>query len=257
MKRNYPLSRIAFVLAVGFLLPDNGLAAGVSCLNTSSGPNFTLNGGYWQSSTAFGPASLTITPRRDNEWTGLFTVQGNTYSVTGEIDANGNLEFSSGRTGVRGTGTLQDLTRGGALLTGTYRLSSREQGQIVLLQNFSQPPDPPDIAGSWLGTFTNILCLLTGTDELTIQQDRTPNGTPGTGFTGQETLDTIIYDFVGTIDGSGNFVRIGVSDQGFIIGGGKLESGQLSLITVQNSSQGGSVGGVNPSWTIQGIAERL
>ena len=130
---------------------------------------------------------------------------------------------------------MQDLTRGGALLTGTYRLSSGDQGGIVLLQNFSQPPDPLDIAGSWNGTFTNVYCLLTGTVEFVIQQDRTPNGTPGTGFMGQETLDAMIYDFVGTIDGSGNFVRIGVSDEGFVMEGGKVESGRLTAESWRDS----------------------
>jgi hypothetical protein len=76
---------------------------------------------------------------------------------------------------------------------------------------------------------------LTGTDELTIQQDRTPNGTPGTGFTGQETIDSIIYDFVGTIDAEGNVARIGVSDQGFFIGGGAVESDEINAITVGRS----------------------
>ena len=167
-----------------------------------------------------------------------------------QTDSNRNLKFSCGRTGVKGTGTLQDLTRGGALLTGTYRLSSGDQGEILLLQNFSQPPDPgpPDIAGFWTGTLTNILCLLTGTDELTIQQDRTPNGTPGTGFTGQETQDMISYDFVGTIDGEGNWVRIGVSDLGFIIEGAKVEDDQ---ITAHNASVALSKGwrGIEIHWS--------
>jgi hypothetical protein len=138
-----------------------------------------------------------------------------------------------------------------------YRLSSGDQGKVDLLRNFTQPPDPgpPDISGSWRGTFENILSLMSRTHELTIQQDHTPNGTPGTELRGQESIATIVYDFVGTIDAGGNFVRIGVSDQGFIISGGKLESGQLSLITVQNSGQSG-VGGVNPSWIVQGLAER-
>jgi hypothetical protein len=185
-----------------------------------------------------GPAALTITPQGGNEWTGLLTIQDTTYSVTGETDANGNLKFSSGRTGVKGRGKLQDLTRGGALLTGTYRLSSGDQGEIVLLQNFSQPPDPPDINGSWLGTFENVLCLMTGTFEWLVHQDRTPNGTPSTGFTGQETIDTIICDFVGTIDGSGNFVRIGVSDEGLLIEGGKIESGHLTANSARQSPGG-------------------
>ena len=235
MKRNYSLLKIALLVIVGcgFLLPHSGWAVGGSCLGLGSGGTFALNAGFWQSSVVpllHGPAALTITPGGGNEWTGLLTIQDVTYSVTGKTDSNGNLKFNSGRTGVKGTGTLQDLTRGGALLIGTYRLSSGDQGEILLLQNFSQPPDPgpPDIAGSWSGDFTNILCLLAGTLELMIQQDRTPNGTPGTGFTGQETLDTIIYDFVGTIDAAGNFVRIGVSDQGFLIDGGTFESGQLT-----------------------------
>jgi hypothetical protein len=42
----------------------------------------------------------------------------------------------------------------------------------------------------------------------------------------------IIYQFAGTVDGQGNFVRIGVSAQGFLIGGGKFESGQLTANSV-------------------------
>ena len=238
----YSLLKIALLIIIGygFLLPRSGQAEGTSCAPLSSGGSFSLNAGFWQASLApllHGPAALTITPTGGNAWTGLLTIQDITYSVTGKTDANGNVKFSSGRT-VKGTGKLQDLTRGGALLTGTYSLSSTDYGEIVLLQNFTQPPDPgpPDIAGSWSGTFTNILCLLTGTDEMTIQQDGTPNGTPGTGFTGQETQDMIIYDFVGTIDGEGNWVRIGVSDLGFSIEGAKLENGE---ITAHNTSIGG------------------
>jgi hypothetical protein len=244
MKRNYSLFRIAFVLAIGvaLLLPCNGWA-GTSCLAGSSGGAFSLNAGFWQSATpsAHGPAALTITPQGGNEWTGLFTIQDITYSVTGATDANGNLKFSSGRTGVKGTGKLQDLTRGGALLRGTYKLTSGDKGKIELLQNFTQPPDPempPDIDGSWLGTFDNVLCLMTGTVEWLVHQDRTPTGVPSTAFTGQETIETIIYDFVGTIDGEGNFVRIGVSELGFIIEGGKVESGELTANSVHESADG-------------------
>jgi hypothetical protein len=197
MRRNYSLFRIALLLVIGgaFLLPRNCRVDGTSCLGLSSGGSFSLNAGFWQAASPSqrGPAALTIALQEDNELTGLFTIQGNTYSVTGHWDANGNLEFRSGRPGVRGTGKLQDLTRGGALFQGSFKFSSGDKGEIILLQNFTQPPDPgpPDIAGSWLGTFTNILCLLAGTDELTIQQDRTPNDTPGTGFTGQETMDGV------------------------------------------------------------------
>jgi hypothetical protein len=84
---------------------------------------------------------------------------------------------------------------------------------------------------------------MTGTGELTIQQGRTPNGTPSTGFTGQETRDggtpaVILYQFAGAVDGQGNFVRIGVSAQGFLIEGGKFESGELTANTVQTSADG-------------------
>src|SRR5262245_14664683 len=240
MRRNYCLLRIALLLVIGgaFLLPRNCRADGTSRLGLSSGGTFSLNAGFWQaaSPSQHGPAALTIILQEDNELTGLFTIQGNTYSVTGHWDADGNLDFRSGRTRVRGEGKLQDLTRGGALFQGTFKFSSGEKGKVILLQNFTQPPDPgpPDISGSHRGTFTNILCLLAGTDELTIQQDHTPGGAPGTGFTGQETMDggtpaVVLYQFAGTIDGQGNFVRFGVSDQGFlIIEGGKLESGQLT-----------------------------
>jgi hypothetical protein len=78
-----------------------------------------------------------------------------------------------------------------------------------------------------------------------VQQDRTETGAPGTGFTGQETVDMggtpaiQLYQFAGTIDGQGNFVRIGVSEQGFVIEGGKLESGELTGHSVRNFADGG------------------
>ena len=254
MRRNYSLFRIALLLVIGgaFLLPRNCRADGTSCLGLSSGGSFSLNAGFWQAASPSqrGPAALTIVLQENNKLTGLFTIQGNTYSVTGDWDANGNLEFRSGRTGVRGAGKLQDLTRGGALFQGSFKFSSGEKGKVILLQNFTQPPDPgpPDIAGSWRGTFTNILCLLAGTDELTIQQDRTPAGAPGTGFAGQETRNggtpaVQLYQFAGTVDGQGNFVRIGVSDQGFFIEGGKFESGELTANSAQQSAgdDGGDV----------------
>jgi hypothetical protein len=183
-----------------------------------------------------GPAQLIVNSQVGNDWTGLLTIYGNTYSIMGKVDANGNLKFTSGRAGeIKGDGKWQDLTRGGALIFGSYKLASGDQGQVNFLGNSSQPPGtdmPPDISGSWRGTFTNVLSLMRGIDELMIQQGRTPNGAPSVGFAGQETMDggtpaIVLYDFVGTIDGGGNFVRIGVSDQGFLTSGGKLESGRL------------------------------
>src|SRR5262249_16766514 len=161
---------------------------------------------------------------------GVFTILGNTYSVRGDVDANGTVQFTTGRRGdVRGTGKLQDLTRGGALLLATYKLTSGDQGQVNFLRNFNQPPDPapPDIAGSYRGTFENPLSLMRGAFEWMVQQDRTPTGAHGTGFRGQETIGTTMNDFVGTIDGQGNFVRISVSAGEFFVGGGKIESGHL------------------------------
>jgi hypothetical protein len=184
---------------------------------------------------------LSQTP--DGEFQGVLTMLGNTYTVTGEMDANGNFEFRSrrGRTGVRGEGKWKDLTRGGALIHASFRLDSGDRGEMYFLQTFTQPPDPgpPDISGSWHGTFEDVLSLMRGTDELMIQQDRTPNGAPGTGFMGQETRDTIIYDLVGTIDTQRNFARIGVSARGFIMSGGAVESDELKVITVGLSETAG------------------
>jgi hypothetical protein len=104
---------------------------------------------------------------------------------------------------------------------------------------------PPDIAGDWRGTFQSSLSLMRGSTELRIQQDRTEAGTPGTGFMGQEARDMgtagiIIYDFVGTIDGLGNLVRIG-SARGFMpcIMGGNVQLGELNAHSVQNFFDGG------------------
>jgi hypothetical protein len=111
-------------------------------------------------------------------------------------------------------------------MLGTYKLaSSGDQGKIDLLRNFVDPPEPdtpPDIAGLWPGTFESALSLIRGAVEWSIQQDRTDTGAPSTAFSGTETRDTIIYDFVGTIDGEGNFVRIGLSADGMLIDSGNF-----------------------------------
>jgi hypothetical protein len=245
MKRNYFLFRIALLLAVGSVvrLPGSAWAQDVVIVGTYNG--FSQSTG---DPNVRGPAELMIISQTGNEWTGLLTILDNTYSVRGEVDADGTLDFTSGRTrGVTGTGQWQDLTRGGALIQASYKLSSGDQGEVDFVRNFTQPPDPgpPDISGSWSGTFENILSLVSGTVEWIVQQDRTPNGAPGTGFMGQETIDTVPYDFVGTIDGQGNFVRIGgwsgsagsIKNRPFI-GGGKVESGQLTATTVRHAADG-------------------
>jgi hypothetical protein len=124
-----------------------------------------------------------------------------------------------------------------ALVLATYKFTPLvgpiDQGKVDLLRGFQEPPEPevpPDIAGSWRGTFESSLSLMRGTDEWMVQQDRTRTGAPGTNFVGQETINVdtggiIIYGFVGTIDGRGNFVRVGNSAHGFIVNGGKFQPG--------------------------------
>ena len=250
MKRNYSLSlfRIALVLATGcaFLLPVSAPAPTVDIIISQFYLGFSQSFG---DPTLRGPVALNIpTQTPDGAWEGVITILGNTYSIKGKVDNNGNLDFTSGRAGpIKGTGKWQDLTRGGALLFATYKLSSGDQGEVYLLRNFTQPPPegdtPPDIAGSWRGTFESSLSLMRGTTELMIQQDRTATGAPGTGFMGQETLDTgaggiLINDFVGTIDGQGNFVRIGGTSAGpgsvqnrpmIYQGSGKVEPGAVEF----------------------------
>ena len=246
MRRNYPLFRIAFALvtACAFLLPVTAPAPTVGIMITQFYLGFSQSIG---DPNQRGPAALNIPSQTsDGNFQGFITILGNTYSITGKVDNNGEVKFTS-RAGLTGTGKWQDLTRGGALLLATYKLSSGEQGKVILLRKFSQPPEPEmplDISGSWRGTFENSLSLMTATDELTIQQDRTPSGTPETGFTGQETMDggtpaVVLYQFAGTVDGHGNFVRIGVSDQGFLIEGGKVESGQLTAESSRDSGFSG------------------
>lgn len=249
MKRNYSLLRIALVLAAvgAFLLPVSAPAPTVHITI----PQFYL--GFSQSigdPNQLGPVDLNIpTQTQDGAWEGVITILGNTYSIRGKVDDNGNLDFTSGRAGpIKGTGKWQDLTRGGALLFATYKLSSGDQGEVYLLRNFTQPPPdsdtPPNIAGSWRGTFEDNLSLMRGTDEWDVQQDLTETGAPGTGFTGQERIMATpaiqLYQFAGTIDAHGNFVRIGVSVEGFVLEGGKFESGQLTLTTVRPSARGGN-----------------
>jgi hypothetical protein len=127
MKRNYSLSlfRIALVLATGgaFLLPVSAPAPTVHITI----PQFYL--GFSQSigdPNQLGPVDLNIpTQTQDGAREGVITILGNTYSIRGKVDDNGNLEFNSGRAGpIKGKGKWQDLTRGGALILATYKLSS-------------------------------------------------------------------------------------------------------------------------------------
>jgi hypothetical protein len=246
MKRNYSLFRIALVLATGgaFLLPVSAPAPTVDIIISQFYLGFSQSFG---DPNQLGPVDLNIPSQtQDGAWEGVITILGNTYTIKGKVDNNGNVKFSSGHVGVTGTGKWQDLTRGGALLLATYKLSSGDQGKIELLRKFSPPPDqdtPPDIAGHWGGTVENKLSLMRGTTEWDVQQDRTSTGMPGTGFTGQETINPgtpaiVLYDFAGAIDGQGNFVRIGVAAQGFVIEGGKVESGELTANSVHHSAGG-------------------
>jgi hypothetical protein len=247
MKRNYSLFRIALFLVVGcaFLLPVSAPAPTVDITILQ----FYL--GFSQSSVnldARGPAALNIpTQTPDGHFQGFITILGNTYAIMGKVDNSGNLDFTSGRAGpIKGTGKWQDLTRGGALLLATYKLSSGDQGKIYFLRKFTDPPSPdmpPYIAGHWGGTFESDLSLMRGTAEWDVQQDLTETGAPGTGFMGQErimgTPAVQLYQFAGTVDAHGNFVRIGVSAQGFVIEGGKFEAGQLTGQSVRNFADGG------------------
>jgi hypothetical protein len=244
--------RIALLLVIGgaFLLPGNARAQGRTFPDVLGHYR-----GFFQSigdPDVRGSVELNINFQDppDPDFQGSITVLGNTYAIRGEVDNNGNLEFNSDRGGaIRGEGKWQDLTRGGALLLATYRLSSGDRGKVDVLRNFIDPPEPdtpPDIAGHWRGTFESGLSLMRGADEWLVQQDRTETGAPGTGFMGQETMDTSIYDFVGTIDGQGNFVRIGNSARGLIVNSGKFHLGlqeppepDLQSHTVLNFVDGG------------------
>jgi hypothetical protein len=247
MKRNYSLFRVALVLATGcaFLLPVSAPAPTVDIIITQFYVGFSQSIGDPDDR---GPAALNIPSQTpDGNFQGFITILGNTYTIKGKVDNNGNFEFSSGRAGpIKGTGKWQDLTRGGALIFGSYKLASGDQGQVNFLRKFTQPPDPdmpPDIAGSWRGTFESGLSLMRGTVEWDVQQDLTETGAPRTGFTGQERIMSTpaiqLYQFAGTIDGQGNLVRIGVSAQGFVIEGGKFEAGQLTGQSVRNFAHGG------------------
>jgi hypothetical protein len=250
MKRNYCLFKIAILLVIGGAFCFVRATAGQQ-LRICDGQGPCTWNGFSRSTgdpNVRGPAELMITsqhPPPDPDFEGSIMILGNTYTIRGKVYPDGSVSFTSGRTGVTGKGQLQDLTRGGALIGGTYKLSSGDQGELDFLRNFTQPPDPgpPDISGSWRGTYENILSLMRGTDELMVEQERTPNGAPGTGFTGQETLDggtpaVVLYQFAGTADAQGNFVLIGVSAEGLLIGGGRAESGQLTATTVRHAADG-------------------
>jgi hypothetical protein len=260
MKRNYFPFGIALVVTVGcgFLLP------GTSGAQTSETFPDVL-GAYRGFSQSIedpglrGPVELVITaqsPLPDTDFSGRLTMGSLLpFLFAGKVDADGVFKFrGNGPAGsVTGTGKWQDLTRGGALVLATYKFTPRvgptDQGKVDLLRNFTQPPPnqdmPPDIAGDLRGIFASSLSLKTGSTEWMIQQDRTEAGTPGTGFMGQEARDMgtagiIIYDFVGTIDGQGNFVRIG-SARGIMPCemGGNVQLGALNAHSAQNFSDGG------------------
>jgi hypothetical protein len=257
-RRDFPFG-IALVVTVGFgfLLPGTSWAQ-----TTEAFPN--LLGAYRGFSQSIGnpevrgSVELMITaqnPPPDTDFSGFLTMGSLLpFLFAGKVDADGIFKFrGNGPAGsVTGTGKWQDLTRGGALVLATYKFTPRvgptDQGKVDLLRNFTPPPDsdmPPDIAGDWRGIFQSSLSLMTGSTELRIQQDRTEAGTSGTGFMGQEARDMgtagiIIYDFVGTIDGLGNLVRIG-SARGFMpcYMGGNVQLGELNAHSVQNFFDGG------------------
>jgi hypothetical protein len=247
MKTNHSLFRIALLLVVGcaFLLPSSVSA------QSRTFPNLLGHyRGFSQSigdPDARGPVELNINfqappdpDKSGSSFSGFLTMGSMLpFSFAGKVDANGIFKFQGrgAAGGVTGTGKWQDLTRGGALVLATYKFTPTtgaiDQGKVDALRGFVDPPEPetpPDIAGSWRGTFESDLSLMTGADEWVVQQDQTKSGTPSTGFMGQERMDMgaagiIIYDFVGTIDGQGNFVRIGNSARGFMVNGGEAQPG--------------------------------
>lgn len=122
------------------------------------------------------------------------------------------------------TGKLQDLGENAALVLATYKFTPAtgpvDQGNVDLIRSFTPPPDTdiPPIGGRWRGTSSSDLAQGQSTIELRITQD-------GTAFSGEEVVDAgtpqeLRFDFVGTIEGRGMFVVIGVGAAGrFIVGG--------------------------------------
>ena len=244
MKRTYspPLSGIALALTLVLACTLSDLAwAQARALPSVSGHYR----GLFQSigdPNVRGPVELTINFQDppDPDFSGSLMLGSMLpFTFRGKVDADGLLKFTGrGPAGsVTGTGRWQDLTRGGALSLASYKFTPTagpvDQGNVRLLRGFQDPPEPespPDISGSWRGTFESGLTLVTGAGAWTVQQDRSKSGAPGTAFSGQESLDMgpagiIINDFVGTIDGLGNLVRVGLSARGFVICGSKVSTG--------------------------------
>ncbi len=203
-----------------------------------------------------GPAELTINFQnapREGDFSGSLTIGGRLFSFAGKVVPGGIFDGRGAAPAgdIKVKGKWQNLTRGGALALAIYKFTPNvgpiDQGEVDLLRGFISPPEPempPDIAGCWSGTFESGLSLMRGTVEWMIQQDRTEDGAPGTGFMGQETMDMgpagiIINDLVGTIDGQGNCVRVGLSVRGFVICGCRVASGEVRAHSVRNLVDGG------------------
>jgi hypothetical protein len=254
MKEITSLVKIAFALVMGcaVLLPGSARA--------QTFPD--VRGHYQGFSQSIGdpnvrgPAELTINFQnspREGDFSGSLTLGGTLFNFAGKVVTSGIFDGRGAAPAgdIKVKGKWQDLTRGGGLALATYKFTPTvgpsDQGEVGLLRGFIEPPEPempPDIAGCWSGTFESSLSLMRGTAEWMIQQDRTEAGAPGTSFMGKETMDMgtagiIINDFVGTIDGQGKMVRVGLSVRGFVICGGKVASGEVRAHSVRNFVDGG------------------
>jgi hypothetical protein len=156
------------------------------------------------------------------------------FTFAGKIDSLGKVKGrGTGPAGdVTFTGNFQDLGEKAALVLATYKFTPAtgpvDQGNVDLIRNFQPPPDQdtPPIGGRWRGTSRSDLGQSQSTLELLITQD-------GTGFGGQEVVDAgtsqeLRFDFVGTLDGRGTFVVIGVGAAGRFIVGGALNRLQIT-----------------------------
>jgi hypothetical protein len=110
--------------------------------------------------------SLNITTQAVRRFEGALEVAGcaGSVRVQGTIAASDNVSFltQSGELhSVVGKSRLHDFGGGGAVLNGRLTLrcggGARREGTLVLLRNFSDPPDPitPSLSGDWRGTYTS------------------------------------------------------------------------------------------------------
>ena len=112
------------------------------------------------------PVRLSVTAQLVRRFEGALEVLGcdGSVRVQGTVAASDNVSFLTGggeTCAVVGKSRLHDFGGGGAVLNGRMTLRSadgtKREGTLVLLRNFTTPPDPavPGLSGDWRGSYTS------------------------------------------------------------------------------------------------------